>query len=91
MDWGYIWLLALTFGFFLILIQRIAGRAKRITRGFIVTLGLLTLLFVYPERRGESALGLFIALVISFLFWWLIGRYNPVQAKDEIKVYGLDD
>jgi hypothetical protein len=91
MDWGYILLLGGTFGCFLILTQRMAPQHKRMTRGFIVTLGLITLFLVYPERQNESAVGLFIALLLSFLFWLLVGRYNPVQERDEIKVYGLDD
>ncbi|NJL55293.1 hypothetical protein HC928_08990 [bacterium] len=41
------------------------------------------------EREGWVALG--IALALNFLFWWLIGRYNPVGSSDEIQVLGMDD
>ena len=30
------------------------------------------------------------ALVVNFLFWALLGRYNPVGSSDSIRVYGLD-
>ena len=92
MDWGYIFLVAFGFGILLIITQRMVdGTPKRMTRGFVVTMALITIAFVYPERREATLVGLFIALMISFLFWLLIGRYNPVAAEGEIKVYGLDD
>jgi len=31
------------------------------------------------------------ALVLNFIFWALIGRYNPPGSSDEIKVIGLKD
>lgn len=31
------------------------------------------------------------AVVLNFLFWFLIGRYNPPRSSDEIKVLGLND
>ena len=30
-------------------------------------------------------------LIINFLYWALLGRYNPVGSSDAIKVYGMDD
>jgi hypothetical protein len=32
-----------------------------------------------------------VALVVNFLFWLLIGRYNPVGSSEDIQVLGLDD
>jgi hypothetical protein len=31
------------------------------------------------------------ALVLNFLFWFVIGRYNPPRSSDEIKVLGMND
>ncbi len=89
MDWGYIWLIGLAFGVMLILAQRIKPRQKRLFRGFIVTMAVI--LMIRYDLQGENLVGYFIALVISYLFWLLIGRYNPVESREEIKVYGLND
>lgn len=91
MDGGYIFLVAVTFGTMLIIAQRLTPGVKRLTRGFIVTMALIMIFWVYPERQSASITGFILALVISFLFWVLIGRYNPVEEREEIKVYGLDD
>jgi hypothetical protein len=31
------------------------------------------------------------AFTINFLFWFLIGRYNPPRSSDAIKVIGMND
>jgi hypothetical protein len=31
------------------------------------------------------------ALVLNWLFWFLIGRYNPPRSSDAIKVLGMND
>jgi hypothetical protein len=36
-------------------------------------------------------LGFIFAVVVSFLFWLLVGRYNPVGTSDDIHVLGMDD
>jgi hypothetical protein len=41
------------------------------------------------ETEGWVALGL--GVILNFLFWLFIGRYNPARSDDEIKVIGLDD
>jgi hypothetical protein len=33
----------------------------------------------------------FAALIFNFLFWFLIGRYNPPGSSDDIKVLGMND
>lgn len=43
------------------------------------------------DFHGETALGIGIGFVVSFLFWLLIGRYNPVGSSDAIQVIGMDD
>lgn len=43
------------------------------------------------EIHREAWIALILALVLNFLFWALIGRYNPVHSSDEIQVIGMDD
>ncbi|MCC6891189.1 MAG: hypothetical protein IT321_00100 [Anaerolineae bacterium] len=54
---------------------------------------LLVLLWLINIRGawGEAVLGLIIAAVLNFLFYVLIGRYNPVGSSDDIHVLGMDD
>jgi len=84
-------LIVVVFSVLLILSQRIVARHKRMFRGFIISMALL--LMIRYEYHSENLVGYAIALVISFLFWVLIGRYNEVGDDDQtgIKVYGLDD
>jgi hypothetical protein len=88
---GYLLLIAIVFSFLLILSQRMVSRHKRTFRGFIVTMGIL--LMIRYEFQAETLIGYFIALLISVLFWILIGRYNQLTVEEEesIRVYGLDD
>lgn len=91
MNWGYLLSVTLVFTFLLIFSQRIVQRHQRAFRGFVVTMAIL--LMIRYEFQTENLIAYGISLVISFLFWVLIGRYNKVGNADEegIKVYGLDD
>lgn len=91
MGTGYIALVAFVFSLLLIVSQRIVTRHQKGFRGFIIFM--VILLFLRMNRVQENIIGLLIALVVSYLFWLLIGRYNKVgNADDEgIKVFGLDD
>lgn len=89
MNWGYIWLIAISFGLLLIIAQRVVPQRRRITRWFIFVLGVL--LMLRGNLGTENLVGFLMALVISFLFWLLIGRYNPVSGEDTITVYGMND
>lgn len=89
MDWGYVLLIALAFGVLLIITQRVVATRRHIMRGFVISMGIL--LMIRYELQLETLLGYAFALLISFLFWLLIGRYNPVGSDDNIKVYGIDD
>lgn len=91
MDWGYIALIALVFGALLIIAQRVVPRHRRMTRGFIVTMAIMLMCRYDPSLQVANLIGYALALFISFLFWLLIGRYNPVKAEADIKVYGLND
>lgn len=46
---------------------------------------------VYRDLDSEGITALGIALLLNFVFWVLIGRYNPVGSSDEIQVLGMDD
>lgn len=90
MDWSYILLIAITFSLLLIIAQRMIERRRRLMRGFIVSMAIL--LMIRYELHLENVIGYMIALIMSYLFWLLIGRYNPVgEGDDAIKVFGLDD
>jgi predicted membrane protein len=90
MNGGYILVVGIGFGLLLIFAQRIVPKHKRMFRGFLATM-MVILFFSRDILRTENLIGYVLALVFSFLFWLLIGRYNPVNDKDEIKVYGLND
>lgn len=89
MDWGYTLLIAFSFGALLIIAQRVVANRRRMMRGFIVFMAIF--LMIRYELHFENVIGYIIAIFISFLFWLLIGRYNPVSNDSGIKVYGMDD
>lgn len=89
MNGGYVTLVGISFGLLLILSQRVVPGRKRLFRGFIVTMALF--LMIRYQYQWETLLGYVFALFLSFLFWILIGRYNPVAEKSDIVVYGLND
>jgi len=92
MDTGIFLLLILSFGTILFVIQRTEAKRKRIV-SFVMFFVLLVLLWLINIRGawGEAVLGLIIAAVLNFLFYVLIGRYNPVGSSDDIHVLGMDD
>lgn len=91
MNWGYLTLIAVAFSVLLILSQRIVPRHKGTFRGFIVSIAIL--LMIRYEFQTENIIGYLLALITSFLYWLLIGRYNQISTaqEDSIRVYGLDD
>jgi amino acid permease len=92
MDIGSLVLLALSFTTIFILIQRSEAKRRRLV---IFCMLLVILLIVWYSNQTnlqrEALFGFLIGGVISFLFWLLIGRYNPVGSSDNIHVLGLDD
>lgn len=89
MNWGYLLLIAVIFTLLLILVQRTEQRRRRLFAGFVIFIGIL--LMIRYEFQLETLLGYLTAIIMSFLFWLLIGRYNPVGSDDNIKVFGMDD
>ena len=92
MDSGLIILLVLSLATIIFVIQRTEAKRRRIVL-VVMFLVLLVLgwLVNIREAWGEAFVGLLIALFLNFLFYILIGRYNPVGSSDDIHVLGMDD
>jgi hypothetical protein len=92
MDTGSLILLTLSFTVLFIMVQRAEAKRKRIVR---ITAILLVLFIVWyanmTSLQSEALVGFIISVIFSFLFWLLIGRYNPVGSSDDIRVLGMDD
>ena len=93
MEWNYVALIAAAVSLLLIMIQR-AERKRRKLVAVIVVLSLIVIrhnAFIKPRLHEETLVAFVAGFVLSFLFWLLIGRYNPVGSSDDIDVIGLDD
>ena len=93
MDWGYTLLIALTASALLIMVQRADPNRRKLV-GFFALLGLLLIrhnAFIKPRLHEETLVAFVAALLLSGIFWLLIGRYNPVGSADEVRVIGMDD
>lgn len=92
MDWGSFVLLTGSFTVIMLMVQRAEQRRRLVVALFMLVIGFL--IQRYAASWGlhtEVQLGFVVALVLNFLFWLLIGRYNPVGSSDDIQVLGLDD
>jgi hypothetical protein len=92
MDWVAFFVTMGLFTLLFVLEQRADPTARGAVRYFTVFSILLIAVYVwwYGILR-EAAFGFFAALVISFLFWVTVGRYNPASSSDDIRVLGMDD
>lgn len=91
MNFETLTLLLVFFSIILFIIQR----TKRSARRLVIFLMIAPMLFlrhyaVSREAESEALTAFFIAFILNFLFWALIGRYNPVGSK-EVQVLGLED
>lgn len=92
MDTGSLVLLTLSFTILFIIVQRAEASRKRIVRFIVFLLVLFIAWYAHmTELQSEAVFGFVIGAVLSFLFWLLIGRYNPVGSSDDIRVLGMDD
>lgn len=92
MNWWITFLLMVSFTVIFVLIQRSEQSQRRIVWiSMLVVLGLIGYWSITAQVVGEAVLGLLLGLLLTGLFWLLIGRYNPVGSSDNIKVLGLDD
>lgn len=84
-------LLTLFFSLMFFIVQRSQASSRRMI--LFLMIAPILLLRHYAMSRGvesEAWTAFIIALILNFLFWALIGRYNPVASK-EVHVLGLDD
>lgn len=92
MDLGLFLLLLFVLSTILFIIQRTEAKRRRVV---IIVMGFLTLIVLWfvnlRQIWGEAILIFLLALFLNFLFWLLIGRYNPVGSSDSIRVLGMDD
>ncbi|MCL4250190.1 MAG: hypothetical protein KJ065_18725 [Anaerolineae bacterium] len=93
MNWSIFLLLFGLFVFILLIFQRIDPKKRLIATLPLIPALIFTYNYInYRNAGGEALLALVLALILSFMFWLLIGRYNRVKSADEtIKVLGLDD
>lgn len=94
MDDNYQLIFAVVFSLVLLTVQRAEQKyRKRVLFLFVVFVGVPMAYLALIRDAGDAFRdGLIIALVFNFLFWLLIGRYNPVGSSDEaIQVLGMDD
>lgn len=93
MDWNYVALIAVAVALLLLMIQRAEPKRRRLAT-FVVALCLLVIrhnAFLKGRLHEETLVAFLIALMISLLFWLLIGRYNPVTSEDSVQVFKMDD
>lgn len=92
MNSGAIVLVTAGFGFIIFLIQRTEPQKRRGVSLFMSLFALMLVWFIGSRQIwGEGLAGFFLALFLNYLFWILIGRYNPVGSSDNIRVLGMDD
>lgn len=93
MDWNYIGLIAVLVALLLVMIQRTEPKRRRLAAIVVVPILLVfrQYAFLKGDLHAETLLAFAIGLLLSLLFWLLIGRYNPVGRDSEVKVIGMDD
>jgi len=93
MDIGYIGLISLAVTILLVFVQRTETTKRRITWGVIIICFLVIRhnAFIKGDLHEETLIGFIVGIIISGLFWILVGKYNPVGTSDNIKVIGMDD
>lgn len=93
MDWNYVALITFTATLLFLLIQRTEPKRRRLSIVFVI-IALLVIrqnAFLKSNLHEETLLACLFAAALSGVFWLLIGRYNPIDADDEIQVMGMDD
>lgn len=84
-------LLTFFFSLMLFIIQRTKPSARRLIIIIMIAPALLFRHYaISRQAEAEAWIALLLAFILNFLFWALVGRYNPVNSKD-IHVLGLDD
>lgn len=93
MDLNYLALISVVVALLLIMIQRAEPTRRRLVAGFVIICLLIIRhnAFIKDDLHDETLLAFVVGLVLSALFWLLVGKYNPPGDSDEIRVIGMDD
>ncbi|NDJ62989.1 MAG: hypothetical protein GYB67_17850 [Chloroflexi bacterium] len=92
MDLSTTVLLTVIIGSMFLFIQRAEPKRRLLVAVITLLVGVLVRNYTfYRDVHTEAWVALGAALLLNFLFWLLIGRYNPVSSSDEIQVIGMDD
>jgi phosphatidylserine synthase len=85
-------LLFFAIGFMMLFIQRTERKRRLLVTAGMLVIGVLIVRYVnFRGLHSEAQLAFVLALIVNFLFWAIIGRYNPPKNSDDMKVLGLDD
>lgn len=92
MDVGVLLLLTLFISGMVFIVQRSEPKRRLlVTVIMLIPAELIRRYVYYRNTHTEAWIALVVGLVLNFLFWVLIGRYNPMHTSDEIKVIEMDD
>lgn len=92
MDTGILILLVISLGTIFLVVQRTELKRRRFV--LIVMFVVLIVIGWLVNTLGtwrEAIVAVIISGGLNFLFYVLIGRYNPVGSSDNIRVLGMDD
>ncbi len=92
MDTESVVVLTVALSLIFLIIQRTEAKKRRIVT-YVMSVVLLIVLWYVATIQiwGAAIVALLLALFLNYLFWLLIGRYNPVGSSDDIHVLGMDD
>lgn len=92
MQSGSFFLLLFALGLIMLLIQRSERKRRLVVTVGMLVIGVPILWYVdFHDLHAEAQSAFAVAFILNFLFWVLIGRYNPPKSSDDMKVLGLDD
>lgn len=92
MNWGSFIILTGWFGLMILFIQRTEIRRRRTVTILMLFAGILTFVWASGQNlTGVLVIALVTAFIFNFIFWLLIGRYNPVGSSEDIRVIRMDD
>ncbi|MBK8135409.1 MAG: hypothetical protein KA401_01105 [Anaerolineae bacterium] len=78
--------------FLVFLVQRSEKKARR--KVFLLSAIMFFVMRQFAFNQGNEGMAwqaLLIALAVNFIFWFIVGRYNPTGSSDDITVIGMDD
>jgi uncharacterized membrane protein len=92
MDWQTFFVITGLLSLLFFMEQRADPTARNVVRYFTVfSMFLITIYAWWYEALREALFAFITAMVLTFLYWALIGRYNPASSSDDIRVLGMDD